>query len=416
MKIQQVKIKHFKVVEDFEYDFQGANVLLVGDNGVGKSSVMQMIEIALGKNTNIPPNATGEGEVIADKDGNKYTFTVKFKDGKPLVTVTAPNGLRDNRKSAVAALVGAIDFDIDEFVKLSDSVAGRKKQVEIYKSLLPADLVEEISKLEVSTQAYYDDRTEINRKAKTLEGFIKESPLFGKDLDVTPTDVSALNEQIQKANAFNEKITGVAARVEERKRKAAANAERIEILKKEILALTEENDGLLNDNTAAEKWLSENQRIDTTDLYNQVNEAAESNRTVELARQQREKIKLLEDLQNQAGEMTALIESNRQAISDAIKDMAVPVEGLSFDADQLIYNGVPVSTASLANSEIMHLGAKMKIAQNHNFGVLLLERTESIGAARWKEILAMAKQHDWQIIGEKVERGTQELKIEFINE
>jgi len=60
MKIKQIKIKDFKAIKEFEADFKGANIIICGENGVGKSSLMQFIEIALGRNNNIPPDATGE--------------------------------------------------------------------------------------------------------------------------------------------------------------------------------------------------------------------------------------------------------------------------------------------------------------------------------------------------------------------
>lgn len=78
MRILKVKIDKFKVLEDFEADLNRANIFLVGENGVGKSSVMQFIEIALGRTDNIPADAMGKGEVITDKDGNKFTFKVEL--------------------------------------------------------------------------------------------------------------------------------------------------------------------------------------------------------------------------------------------------------------------------------------------------------------------------------------------------
>jgi len=197
MKIQKVKIEDFKVLKNIEQQIDGKNLLLIGDNGVGKSSVMQFIEIALGRTDKVPPNAKGEGEVITNHLGEEYKFQVKFKDGKPVVTVTAPNGLKDNRKSAIAGIVGAIDFDINEFVNLSDSKAGRKKQVEIYKSLLGDEVVEELEKYEQNIIVNYESRTETNRKIKEAKGFLTTSDLYGTHKDIKSVDVSKLSQELQ---------------------------------------------------------------------------------------------------------------------------------------------------------------------------------------------------------------------------
>jgi len=72
MKIKKVKITDFKVLKNIEKEIEGQNVLLIGENGIGKSSFIQFIEIALGKSTNVPENATGNGCVWVDKDGGEY--------------------------------------------------------------------------------------------------------------------------------------------------------------------------------------------------------------------------------------------------------------------------------------------------------------------------------------------------------
>jgi len=86
---------------------------------------------------------------------------------------------------------------------------------------------------------------------------------------------------------------------------------------------------------------------------------------------------------------------------------------LAFDEEKLIYNGFPVHPESQSESEIMQLGVKLKFCENPDLGILLLERTESIGKKRWEEILAMCKEKNFQLIGEFVQRGQEKLQIEI---
>ena len=126
----KVNLKNFKVLEDFEQDLNGSSILLVGDNGIGKSTVLQGIKIALGSK-DIPSTLQdgAKGIVEVDKAGNPYTFYFEKKKGKVELKVTLPSGLKEDKKGVIAGLVGAIDFDINKFVSLSESVSGRKKQV-----------------------------------------------------------------------------------------------------------------------------------------------------------------------------------------------------------------------------------------------------------------------------------------------
>lgn len=408
MKIHTVKIKNFKAIKSLEQDFAGHSVILMGDNDMGKSSVIQFIKIALGDTKNIPPDAEGAGLVVVDKDGQKYTFKVHFKGNKPHVEVTSPDGLKDTRKSVIAQIVGAVDFDIDEFVRLSDSEAGRKKQVEIYRSLLPEDVLQVLRGEENKIQAYYDDRTEVNRSIKTLEGFIKEQPMWGEDLDIQPVDVSDLQKKAQEAQEHNNKISGVKQRITERETALARNNADLEKLRSQIASIEAENKKHEEDNKKAEKWLADTKEIDIAPINQQIAEAGTINAKAEQAADLKKKQAQLTDLQEKAGEYTAFIEASRQCVQDTIREMDAVIPGLSFDAEQLLYNGLPVSKASLSTSELMKLGVAMKLKQNP---ILFIERGESLGLEKLKVIQQMAHKEDVQIIMEQLERGTDELKI-----
>ena len=98
MKIQTVNIKSFKKLKDFKAEINGNNVFLMGENGEGKSTIIQAIKVALGDQSNIPPTGTGEWTVVTTKEDGTYQFRVKIKEGKSVVEVVAPNGMKDNKK------------------------------------------------------------------------------------------------------------------------------------------------------------------------------------------------------------------------------------------------------------------------------------------------------------------------------
>lgn len=416
MKIQEIKIKSFKVLKDFEADIKGNNIFLVGDNAVGKSSVIQFLKIALGDQSNIPPNATGEGVVIASKENGNYTFKVKFKDGKPVVEVTSPDGLKDTKKGTLANITGAMSFDIDEFLGLSKTDAGRKKQIEIYKSFLDPEIIKELDKYAANVKALETERTEIGREEKRLKSVIESHPLRN-EIELTKfkeVDTAALLESLNKANTKNESIKDVKAKVESKKLDIVNYDRRITELEEELEAIKAKKIDVQGDITKGNVWLTANTPIDTTDIQNQIESASETNKKAAQAAQ------LIKDKEAHAtaaeeyGTATANIQSQRQTISDTIKQMDTPVEGLSFDEDTLVYKGVPVSEASLSTSEIMELGLLMKIAENKQLGILFLEHGESLGAKRLKDIQEVAAKNNMQLIVEQVERGQEKLTIEIM--
>lgn len=417
IKIQKVKIQDFKVIKNLEADINGKSVFLLAENGRGKSSFLQAIQIALGNSTVVPENFSGSGVVEVTKDGQPYTFSFKAgKDGKPKLSVTLPNGLKEDKKGVIGGLVGSPSFDVNEFVELSSSTAGKKKQVEMYKSLLPAEFIMGLKEFETKVKNLYDERTEVGRKMSTLEGFIRESKLFGDDLKTKPVDVSALNDQLEAANKANEKIREVKKRFDERAAKIEGNKKRIEDLKAEIAELERVTETEETTQKEAGTWLGKNTISDTSALVEQINNASNINVKAAQAEEHNKKLAQYNDFKESYEDLTVQIEVNKQAISDAIKDFDSPVEGLSFTDDELIYNGVPVSNTTLSTSEIIHLGVQMKFASNPECGLLFVEHGESLGAKRLKEILEYCKKYDIQVFMEEVKRGQDELVIEFINE
>lgn len=416
MKTELVKIKKFKCLEDFEQSFNGKHVLIKGDNGVGKSSILQFIRIAIGESDVIPENALGEGEVVFNNNGEKLICKVKIKDGKSKVTVVSENGMKDDRKGTLAGIVGTNSFDINEFVELSKTTAGKKKQVEMYKSFLPHDIKEELTKHEVNISVAYDERTELNKDITKLKGSLELHPLKNlPDFElekIKPVDSSDLMNQLKDANAHNEKVSKGEVRVSELGKLIDSDLAKIAELEAQILGLKQNIESNKQSIKTGKEWLETNKRIDTSAIEKQIADSAEINSKADSAKKLLEERKKLEVLTNESGELTAKIESSREAIANAIRDMDSPIEGLTYDNDVLVWDGIPVSVDSLSTSEIIELGVRMKIAENPELGMLFIERMESVGTERFNLILDIANKLGWQIIGEHVERG-KNLHFEF---
>lgn len=410
MKIELFKIDKFKNLENIEQLVEGKHIMLVGENGVGKSSVIQFLEIAFGNTKNIPPNAVGSGEVVTSIDGRKYTFQVTFIDGKPKVTIISPDGLKDTRRGALAEVVGAMDFDIDSFVEKSKSVAGRKEQIEIFKSFLPQETKEQLQAFENHVTTAYNERTEIGRDIKKLEGAVKANPLSGQTLSKFKSiDVASTMASLKEAQEFNSKVDKVISNAAARSKEISNINEEIEKMK---LALKEK----ISLQDQASEWIKNNPIKDTSSFEESINNATKANLDYTNAKTLIKQLEELNALREDQGELTAKIDSEKQAIADAIKDMDSPVEGLMYDESQLVYNGIPVNPDSLSTSEIMELGVRLKMAENPKLGILFLQRTESLGTKRLQEIINMCNKAGWELVMEEVRRNQNELKIELFTE
>lgn len=421
--IETVKINRFTVLKDFKHDFEGKSVLICGKNALGKSSILKFIRVALGEQGCIAPGIDIDGEVHKNVNGDTYIFSVKMKGGKPVVTVTDPKGLSDSRKGIIASITGAMGFDIDQFVQMSKTDKGRKEQVELFKSFFPKETIEWIEKFEANVKAAFEDRTQLNKDVKAKELEVSTNPLnhlIDKELDkLELVDVTAAMQELKAMQEHNSKI---ALNID---RKTAIDADvvtaekALEEMRKQLLEAEKNVAEMKARQKKAVEWMAapENQKKDTTKLEETISSATKTNKDYESAQKLKADRALLEKMKEEAENATINIESQREEIKKAIKDMTSDmVPGLTFDENGLIYNGLPVHPDTHSTSERIKLGVRMKIAQNKEIGVLFLERLESVDEDGIRAIMEEAEANGMQVLGEEVRRNQGEMTFELIGQ
>jgi predicted ATP-dependent endonuclease of OLD family len=419
MKIQRVKIKNFRNIEDIQSDINGSNILLIGENTRGKSNFIKAIETALGITSHaaIDPIMHGKEdaniEVVLGEDGKEYKFEVKFESGsdRPMITVTTPEGVFSKAKSTIGSIVGEIEFDVDEFVEMSDSDRGRKDQVEIVKSFLDPEIREQINEFEKLVQRYYEERTDINRSIKAIEGFIQKSTidehtaiLYGTTIDTTE-----IQERLTRAVKQSENIAKAEEKCRSYRSLIDSNKALIAKLQLEIDQAEESLDKI-------GAWLKTNPQVDKDGIMEELNHANAHNARCKDVESYVSHLRELKSLKEDSENLTIKVETVRQSITDTIREIDMPVEGLSFEGDQLTYHGRPVNKNTMSTSEIMMLGVQLKIAKNPNAHVIFIQRGESMGTEKLRDLQKMASEYNYQIIMEQMERGVDQLQIQIMPE
>lgn len=419
MNVQLIKIDKFKILEGINYEVNGNHIVLIGDNGVGKSSLIQFIKIALGDQSSIPPNATGKGEVVFDYNGKPVTCKVSFtKDNKPVVKVSGDGISIDNNKGAIASLFGSQGFNPEKFVELSKTKAGRKEQLDEFMADLDPEFVEGIAKIRANIKNDYDSRSDINKDITKLKGSVALHPLnnlpnfeLEKFKEVDTAEVMA---QLNKANETNAGIAKAESAVQDLEKSMKEKIAEIAELQLKIDNLNADIKVLDKRVIEGKQWLKSNKKIDTTTIEKTITDAGEINKKASSAKQLIEDRAKIELYTNEAGELSAKIEASNSLIEDTIRQMDSPVQDLTFDEEMLIYKGVPVSPDSLSTSEIMELGIRLQMVKNPGLGIFFIQRGESLGADRLKTIMDLADAEGWQIIMEQVQRGKKQLEIEIM--
>lgn len=422
-KVQRVQIKNFKNIENLELDLQGKSIFLIGDNALGKSSIIQAIWVAL-SNKNKPKEPIREGAdkaeimVVIGADGKEYQVKKSFTEKTEKLEITSPEGFKTEKLESLAKLVGDINFDILKFVNLVNTADGRREQVKMIRSFLTEETNAKIDAINENIKNIEENRTEINTNIKRLKTAIESQEITTTDRE-TYKDVVVVEHLIKQ----QEEAQNIISKIEESEREIIHQQSTIKSLDKQIEEAEKAWKNLVQQQIERQqkvdglkRELENAVKPEIEPIKQQIINAGNHNEMVK-------KIKALDEQKNtyvNATEKYRALGEEREAKNaekaKLISDSKLPVENLTFDENGLYLKGIPLDETQQSTSELMEVGFKLAIAKDPNVRIVQVPRAESLGAKRLKDMMAFAKAHNFQVFYEEVQRGQEELKIEYIEE
>ena len=450
MIVKKLELVNFQVIKEFNADFDGNVYFITGDNELGKSTVLKAIGALLtGNRDAVLKNGESKGfaKMIVGDDGEEYEVELKFTKANPRGTLSIKSkttGMKSDNVSMLQKIFGYTDFDAVEFSRWSETAEGRRKQIEVVKSLLPEEVRTRISEIDTTVAGLKTERTGVNRDLKTYKSISDAAGqgLTTQDLKTyaKPKDITELmKEQAENAQLI-EKAKTVRSALEQRKKQleeiperlAAAKAtyekaieeakkaiERTEKLYKEAIAQIESEKADYEARKAnAEKWLAnyEENNPEKLDTSEQLRKAEEHNKMAAKVADYLSKKKQADDKKAEAEKMDSEIAELSAEREKLISSAKLPISGLSFSDDGLVLNDVPFVAGKVSDSQIMEVAAKLIIASNPTVKVFRIARGESLGQKRLQAIFDLAKKEGFQGFIESVVRGQQDLIIEEYEE
>lgn len=477
MYIKQIQIQNFQAIKEFNGDFEGNVYLVTGENELGKSTLLKAIMVLLtGNRDEVLRNGEDKGfaKIVVGGDGKEYEVELRMTKANPRGTITIKSkdtGLRSDRVTALQEIFGYQDFDANEFVSWSETAEGRRKQVQIVKSLLPTETQQRIFEIDAESTRIKEQRKEDNSTLKTYSTLLAKAEKEIKPGDVDTyseaLDLQELLEQQAQAVKLEEKAKSVKERLAQRERTIAETPQRYsdldkkraealearkyaaeaakaameEAIKKakqdyedsvnriskqwddnvvyfdeqEKMIRAEEADAIKRrDNCKA--WLENyeaNKPADVSQKINDIQHHNEMHRKVEdylAAKQNKEEASA--KVADHEKKLLSLSEE-REAL---IKKADLPITGLNFTEDGLELNGIPFVAGKVSDSQIMEVAAKLIIAKNPTVKVFRIARGESLGKKKLEALIDLAKKNGYQGFIEQVVREQNELRVEQYNE
>lgn len=443
MHVKEIELHNFKAIADFKESFEGAVYLVTGENELGKSTILNAIVSCLTgeRSDNLLKKGEEKGyaKIKVSKGGQEYTVEIKFTEKNPRGTVILTQeetGFHTEKISNLQALFEYQDFDAHTFVGWSDTAEGRRKQVELVKSLLPEEdrkRLEEITKEEARVK---EERKDTNRDIKRAEA-------IAHDLSISPEDVLKYSEQANLSDIIDQlhKAEIQNGKVKEAREKLADFNERlkdydsqtktqahdydieIKTAEEQLERAKERKQKFISDREAekkeltekqgkAEEWLKANKPTDTEALKEKRDQFEEHNEKRAAVQKYQEVTKELTELEgirlNDENKLDELDLEKREII----KSSKIPVEGLTFNEEGLLLNGIPFAPNEVSTSQEMEIATKLIIAKNPKTKVFRVAQGESLGSEKLRAIVEFANKEGYQGFIEEVRRDQKQLKIE----
>lgn len=479
MIVKKLELVNFQVIKEFNADFDGNVYFITGDNELGKSTVLKAIGALLtGNRDAVLRNGESKGfaKMIVGDDGEEYEVELRFTKANPRGTLSIKSkttGMKSDNISMLQKIFGYTDFDAVEFSRWSETAEGRRKQIEVVKSLLPENVRKRIAEIDTNVSALKTERTGINRDLKTyksisdaagqglttadLKTYAKPKDITelmreqqenaqliekaktvrsalqnrNKQLEAIPNKVKEaeetknkeLTEAIEnetKAKAEYERVIEEAKKTyDEAKAKSKADVKAaVDKYEKTIAQIEAEKADFEKRKTNAEKWLAkyEENNPEKLDTAEQLRKAEEHNKMAAKVADYLTKKKQADDKKAEAEKMDSEITELSAEREKLISSAKLPISGLSFTDDGLVLNDVPFVAGKVSDSQIMEVAAKLIIASNPTVKVFRIARGESLGEKRLQAIIEIAKKNGFQGFIEEVKRGQDDLIIEEYTE
>ncbi len=466
MHIKQIELKNFQKIKEFSGNFEGNVYLVTGENELGKSTLLKAIAALLtGCRDEVLTIGEEKGfaKIVVGDDGKEYEVELRMTKANPRGTLTIKSkdtGKRSDRLTVLQEIFGYQDFDANEFVSWSETAEGRRKQVQIVKSLLPEDIQKRIADIDAEVANIKEFRKEDNADLKACNTIMSkiQKEVSTEDLETYSQALSMdyLLEEQKKISALEAKAAGVREKLkireetinavsgkkeqaeskikearEEYKRKIekakkdledtiksldAELAEKESKYIQEIESINAEEKDAISRRDNCKKWLQSYEENKPEDISQKIAEIQHHNEMHSKVEDYQKAKENVESAQKKIADHEKKLYDLASEREKLIKDSELPIKGLNFTDDGLELNGVQFVAGKVSDSQILEVAAKLIIAKNPTVKVFRIARGESLGKKKLEALIDMARKNGYQGFIEQVVREQNELRIEEYNE
>ena len=404
IKINKLEIENVKRVKAVKME-PAANGLTIigGNNGQGKTSVLDALAWALGGERYRPSQAQREGSVLPP---NLHVvmnngLVVERKGKNSDLKVTDPSGKKAGQQ-LLNEFVEQLALDLPKFMEAS----GKEKANTLLQIIGVGD---QLTELEQQEKEIYQERLYVGRTADQKKKYAQEQPYYPdvpEDL-VSPSDLIKQQQAILARNGENQRKRDLLNEITFGKRRIFDEMQRIEQqiedMQKRLAERKTAYEAAAKDEEIAMKDTASLQDESTAELEENIANIEEINRKV---RANLDKAKAEDDAKvytNKYQEMTQKLEEVRDKKRTLLDGATLPLPGLSVSDGELTYNGQKWD--NMSGSDRLKVSAAIIRKLNPNCGFVLMDKLEQMDLDTLREFGEWLEQEGLQVIATRVSTG-----------
>ena len=434
-KITKIKIKNLFGIS--EYNGDGKSVELSGQNGVGKSSVIDAIRYALTNKSDrryIVRNGETEGEILIETDsglrinrkartnqadyksvkqnghevGSPETF---LKDIFTPLQLSPVEFMDKTEKEQNAIILDMIQYDWslqtirDWFGEIPDWVSYDQNILQI------------LNDIQSEKGDYYRNRQDVNRDIRNKKSFIEDiASEIPEGYDAKKWENENLgelyqkierarkeNENIEKAKRFaaeKERLVKEKERLEAQLREneirmsglAEKKEDKSAVIKKEYEANVAKYDSAMEEY----KDIAEKDLIDFSELQEQAQQTEKMKSYLNEYKRMLDLQDEVAELTEESEEYTRKIEKARMLPGEILETATIPINGLTVKDGIPLINGLPIS--NLSDGEKLDLCIDVAIQKPNGLQIVLIDGVEKMSTKMRESLYKKCKDKGLQFI------------------
>ena len=397
IKIASLTTENVKRVKSVHIEPSPNGLTIIGgNNNNGKTSILDSIAWALGGNKYRPSKAQREGSVVPPTINLKLSngLIVERKGKNSDLKVTDPTGNKAGQ-NLLDSFVEELAINLPKFINSSD-----KEKANTLLEIIGVG--QQLYELECQEKEKYNMRRSIGQIADQKEKFAKEQPFYPeapKTL-VSITDLITQQQDILAKNGENQRKRDMTDQLHRQATQLMAEIERQEAT---LANLKEQYQSVLRDYDVAQRTSKQLQDESTEELEESIANIEAINIKVR-ANLDREKAEQdAAEYRAQYSSLTTEIESLRKQRMDLLQNADLPLEGLSVEDGELLYNGQRWDNMSGSQQLMVSTAIVRKLKPECGF--VLIDKLEQMDMQTLNEFGAWLEQEGLQAIATRVSTG-----------